>query len=70
MDSMETFYESLYHKLFDEEVFHYSDGPDLPPLRLNQVYSLTSTRSGDAKQWDYRSHVEHDAFMSIKLMHK
>eukprot|EP00975_Prorocentrum_lima_P043793 9184423-Prorocentrum_lima.AAC.1 len=57
-------------RLSDEEVFHYSDGPTLPPLQLNQVYSLTSTISGDAKQWNYRSPVEHDASMSIKQMHK
>eukprot|EP00975_Prorocentrum_lima_P007407 1587433-Prorocentrum_lima.AAC.1 len=36
MDIMETFNESLYDKLFDKEVFHYSDGPGNPPLRLNQ----------------------------------
>eukprot|EP00975_Prorocentrum_lima_P062967 12888608-Prorocentrum_lima.AAC.1 len=67
---MEKFYESLYDRLSDEEFFYYSNGPTLPPLQLNQVYSLTSTVSEDAKQWNYRSHVEHDALMSIKQMHK
>eukprot|EP00975_Prorocentrum_lima_P052857 11081008-Prorocentrum_lima.AAC.1 len=69
MDSMEKLCESLYDQLSDEEVFYYSDGPTLPPLQLNQVYSLTSTISEDAKQRNYRSHVEHDAYMSIKQMH-
>eukprot|EP00975_Prorocentrum_lima_P054301 11387612-Prorocentrum_lima.AAC.1 len=41
MDIMEKFYESLYDRLSDEEFFYYSDGPTLPPLQLNQVYSLT-----------------------------
>eukprot|EP00975_Prorocentrum_lima_P008467 1808184-Prorocentrum_lima.AAC.1 len=70
MDTLEKFYEGLYDKLSEEDIFQYSDGPDLPPLRLNQIYSLTSATSDDVMTWEYRSHIEHDAFTSIKFMHK
>eukprot|EP00975_Prorocentrum_lima_P025893 5448745-Prorocentrum_lima.AAC.1 len=53
MDMTSKFYESLYAQLSDEEVFYYSDGPDLPPLQSNQVYSVTSTISDYAKQWNF-----------------
>eukprot|EP00975_Prorocentrum_lima_P018321 3859299-Prorocentrum_lima.AAC.1 len=53
MALMGTFYESLYTQLFDEEAFYYSDGPDLPHLQKNQVYSCNHTLCEDAKQWDY-----------------
>eukprot|EP00975_Prorocentrum_lima_P021466 4525670-Prorocentrum_lima.AAC.1 len=52
MDMASKFYESLYDQLSDEEVFYYSEGPDLPPLQINQMYSVTSTISDDAKQWN------------------
>eukprot|EP00975_Prorocentrum_lima_P018694 3938332-Prorocentrum_lima.AAC.1 len=53
MNITSVFYESLYDQLSDDEVFYYSDGPDLPPLQNNQVYSVTSTISDDAKQWNF-----------------
>eukprot|EP00975_Prorocentrum_lima_P041531 8723211-Prorocentrum_lima.AAC.1 len=43
MDIMWKFSESLYDQFSDEKVLYYFDGPDLPPLRNNYVYSVTST---------------------------
>eukprot|EP00975_Prorocentrum_lima_P014819 3142162-Prorocentrum_lima.AAC.1 len=70
MDILERFYESLYDHVSEEEPFRYSEGQEFPPVRLNQVPPSTSATSEDIMARDYRSHIEHYAFISIKLMLK
>eukprot|EP00975_Prorocentrum_lima_P053595 11245799-Prorocentrum_lima.AAC.1 len=70
MDMLERFYEHLYDQVSEEEPFRYSEGQGFPTLRLNQVPPSNSATSEDIMSWDYRSHIEHDAFSSIKLMLK
>eukprot|EP00975_Prorocentrum_lima_P035997 7573746-Prorocentrum_lima.AAC.1 len=53
MDLIGTFYESLYNQLSDKGVCYYSDGPDLPSLQNNLVYSCNQDLSEDAKQCNY-----------------
>eukprot|EP00975_Prorocentrum_lima_P054536 11436307-Prorocentrum_lima.AAC.2 len=70
MNTLKKFYESLYDQVSEEETFQYSEGQEFPPLRLNRLSPSTSATSEDITVWDYRSHIEHDAFSSIKLMFK